>query len=165
MIERVENKLNNGGELVVAQDLRPVRSNPRVPEPILYDQYPAYDEERMGKLADEVIGAIKDDRMLTKRAVSADNASAARVQAQNGAFISVCERELYRRDLSEERREELIDMINAARQSSVESEAESRAFQQEQLDHLHKLPWRILLAIGVILIGGAGGTALLRAAS
>ena len=165
MIERVDNKLNNGGELVVAQGLRPVRNNPRIPEPVHYDQYPAYDEVRMGKLADEVIGAIKDDRMLTKRSVSADIAATARVQAQNGAFIAVGERELRRHDLTEERREELIDKINEARQSSADLEAESRAFQQEHLDHLHKLPWRLLLVASCVLIGCVGGPVILRAAA
>lgn len=163
MIERVEN--NTGGELMAVQDLHPVRNNPRVPEPVHYDQYPAYDEVRMGKLADEVIGAIKDDRMTTKRAVSADIASAARVQTQNGKLIEACERELRRRDLPEARREELFDIMSQAARSSTDAAAESRAFQEEQLDHLHKLPWRILLAIGIVLIGGAGGTVLLRAAA
>ena len=138
-------------------------NDPQPLNQVNYERYPVYDEERAGKFADEVISAIKDDRMLTKRAVSADIASTARVQAQNDAFITVCERELRRRDLSEERREELIDMINDARQSSADSEAESRAFQQEQLNHLHKLPWRLLLAAGCILVGRFGGPALLRA--
>ena len=109
------------------------RNNPQPLDQVYNQRFLVYDEERVGKYADEVISAIKDDRMLTKRSVSADIASTARVQAQNGAFIAVCERELRRRDLSEERREELVDMINDARQSSANSEAESRAFQQEQL--------------------------------
>ena len=141
------------------------RNDPQPLDQVYFERYPIYDEERAGKFADEMIAAIKDDRMLTKRSVSADIASTARIQTQNSAFIAVCERELRRRDLSEERREELIDMINDARQSSADSEAESRAFQEEQLDHLHKLPWRLLLVVGCILIGGVGGTALLRAAA
>lgn len=141
------------------------RNNPQPLDQVYNQRFLVADEERVGKYADEVIGAIKDDRMLTKRSVSADIASTARVQAQNGAFIAVCERELRRRDLSEERREELVDMINDARQSSANSEAESRAFQQEQLDHLHKLPWRLLLVVGCVLIGGIGGTTLLRVAA
>ena len=161
--------------LIVRNDVRPdkvavrkratlaTRNEPQSLDQVYNERYLVYDEERVGKYADEVIGAIKDDRMLTKRSVSADIASTARVQAQNGAFIAVCERELRRRDLPEERREELIDMINEARQSSADSEAESRAFQQEQLDHLHKLPWRLLLVAGCILIGCVGGPVILRA--
>lgn len=142
-----------------------IHNDPQSLDQVYYERYPAYDEERAGKFADEMIAAIKDDRMLTKRSVSADIASTARVQAQNAAFIAICERELRRRDLSEERREELIDMANDARRSSADLEAESRAFQQVQLDHLHKLPWRLLLVVGCILIGGVSGTALLRAAA
>lgn len=147
---------NKRANLAIRNDLQPL-------DQVFYERPPVYDEERAGKFADEMIAAIKDDRMLTKRSVSADIASTARIQTQNSAFIAVCERELRRRDLSEERRVELIDMINDARQSSADSGAESRAFQEEQQDHLHKLPWRLLLVVGCILIGGVGGTALLRA--
>ena len=140
-------------------------NDPQPLDQVYYERYAVYDEERAGKFADEMLSAIKDDRMLTKRSVSADIASTARVQTQNDAFIAICEWELRRRDLSEERREELIDMANDARRSSADSEAGSRAFQREQLDHLHKLPWRLLLVVGCILIGDVGGTALLRAAA
>lgn len=165
------------GKLIVKNETQPgmiavnkranldTRNDTQPLDPVYYERHPNYDEERALRFADEVIAAFKDDRTLTKRSVSADIASTARVHAQNGAFIAVCERELRRRDLSEERREELINMINDARQSSANSEAESRAFQQEQLDYLHKLPWRLLMVVGCILIGGVGGTALLRAAA
>lgn len=76
---------------------------------------PEYDEKRVGKYIDEVIAAAKDDRANTKRAISADIASTARVQNQNDRFMDACERELRRKDLPESRREELLaDMKEAA---------------------------------------------------
>ena len=55
-------------------------------------------------------------------------------------------------------------MSKAAESTSYESAA-SREFQREQLDHSHKLPWK-LIGIGVLIVlGGVGGTALIKAAA
>lgn len=114
----------------------------------------------MGKLVDEVIAAIKDDHANTKCAISADIASTARVQTQNDQVIAVCERELRRRDLSDERRNELFDRMSRAAESTAYANADSREFQRQQLDHSHKLPWKIILSVVALAVGG---TALIRA--
>lgn len=160
---RVKNACENG--LATRCQSGPVVCKPQPLDPVYFDQYPTYDEKRMGKLADEMIGAIKDDRMTTKRAISADIAATARVQNQNGLVIASCERELRRRDLSEERRGELFDIMKQAAEATADACTESREYQREQLDHMHNLPWKILLVLGCVFIGGIGGTALLRAAA
>ena len=136
------------------------------PAPInQFRPYPVYDEKQTGKLIDEVIAAAKDDRMNTKRAISADIASTARVQNQNDRVIAACERELRRRDLSEESRDEILRCMSKAAESTSYESAASREFQREQLDHSHKLPWK-LIGIGVLIVlGGVGGTALIKAAA
>ncbi len=124
---------------------------------------PVYDEKQMGKLIDEVIAAAKDDRMNTKRSISADIAATARTQNQNERVIDTCERELRRKDLPEERRAEILLRMSKAAELSAYERAASRAYQKEQLEHSHKLPWKILGWGAVILFGGIGGVALLRA--
>lgn len=130
------------------------------------DRYnPSCDEVRTAKLVDEVIAAVKDDRTNTKRVISADIAAAARVQSQNERVIAACERELRRRDLSDERRDELLERMNRAAESTAYESASSRKFQSEQLDHSHKLPWKILLFLSGLAVGGFGGAALARVAA
>ena len=136
------------------------------PAPInQFRPYPVYDEKQTGKLIDEVIAAAKDDRMNTKRCISADIATTARVQNQNERVIEACERELRRKDLPEERRAEVLGIMSRAAESSAYESAASREYQKEQLEHSHKLPWKILGWGAVILFGGIGGAALLRAAA
>lgn len=136
------------------------------PAPInQFRPYPVYDEKQTGKLIDEVIAAAKDDRMNTKRCISADIAATARVQNQNERVIEACERELRRKDLPEERRAEVLGIMSRATESSAYESAASREYQKEQLEHSHKLPWKILGWGAVILFGGIGGAALLRAAA
>ncbi len=127
--------------------------------------YPAYDEVRTEKLVDEVIAAVKDDRANTKRTISADIASTARVQNQNDRVIAACERELRRRELPDERRDELLDRMSRAADSTAYESASSREFQREQLDHSHKLSWKVLLFVAGIAVGGIGGATLIRAAA
>ena len=124
--------------------------------------YPVRDV-RISKLVDEVIAASKDDRMNTKRAITADITSTARVQRQNDRVIVACEQELRRKDLSEERRVEILRCMSSAAESSSRECAASREFQREQLEHTHRLPWK-LIGIGVmIVLSGVGGTALIKA--
>lgn len=123
-----------------------------------------YDRDRTGKFIDEIIAAAKDDRMNTKRAISADIAATARVQNQNDRYMAACERELRRKDLPEGRRKELLDRMEMAASSSEQVGAESRQFQREQLNHSHKLPWKLLGVGALIFFSGLGGAALLRAA-
>lgn len=152
-------------EITVANDnmsVFPGEAYPMNTDPIQY--YPVNDV-RTSKFVDEVIAAAKDDRINTKRAISADIASTARVQNQNDRVIAVYERELQRKDLSEERRDEILRCISRAAESTFCESAASREFQREQLEHSHKLPWK-LIGIGVLIVlGGVGGTALIKAAA
>lgn len=129
-----------------------------------FRSYPVYDEKQTGKLIDVVIAAAKDDRMNTKRSISADIAATVRVQNQNERVIEACERDLRRRDLPEERRAELLGMMNKAAELTAYESAASRKFQERQLNHSHKLPWKILGWGALIFVGGIGGVAMLRAA-
>ena len=64
-------------------------------------RYTVVDEERAGKIMDEVIGSIKDTRLDTKRAISADIAATAREQNQNDRLLAAYENELRRKALPE----------------------------------------------------------------
>lgn len=153
-------------KMMVITESAPTVGYETQPAPInQFQPYPAYDEKQMGKLIDEVIAAAKDDRMNTKRSISADIAATARVQNQNERVIEACERELRRKDLSEERRAEVLGIMSKAAESSAYESAASREYQSEQLRHSHKLPWKILGWGAVILFGGIGGVALLRGAA
>ena len=153
-------------EMVVKKQTAPAAQNGvRTVNTERIQSYPVYDEKQTGKLIDEVIAAAKDDRMNTKRSISADIAATARVQNQNERVIEMCERELRRKDLPEERRAEVLGIMSRAAESTAYESAASREFQKEQLEHSHKLPWKILGWGAVILFGGIGGAALLRAAA
>ena len=141
-----------------------VRNEDRVLDVEHQGYYPAYDREQTGKFVEEIIAAAKDDRMNTKRAISADIAATARVQNQNERYMTACERELHRKDLPEERRKEILDRMEMIAASSERASVESRQFQQDQLNHSHKMPWKLIGIGAVILFGGLGGAALLRAA-
>lgn len=126
-------------------------------------QHNSINDVRTGKYVDELISAAKDDRVNTKRAISADIASTARVQNQNDRVIAICERELRRRDLSEERRDILLQYMSRAAESTAYESSASREFQREQLNHSHKLPWKLIGMGFLIVLGGVGGTALIKA--
>lgn len=122
--------------------------------------YQAYNDVRTGKLLDEVMGAVKDNRANTKRAISADIASTARVQNQNERVIAICEKELRRQNLTDERRDELLDHIRKAAESTARVNEESREFQRRQLEHSHKLPWKIIGVIVGFMVLGIGGAVI-----
>lgn len=122
-----------------------------------------YDDVRTGKLVNEMIAAVREDRMNTKRAISASIASTARVQNQNDRVISACERELRRRDLSDDRRDELIKKMSRAAELTACESAACREFLDRQLEHSHLSPWKVLGFVVLIVIGGVGGRALLKA--
>ena len=52
--------------------------------------------------------------------------------------------------------------MKEAAASTAYANTASREFQREQLDHSHKVPWKLIGV--VILVGGVGGAALLRVA-
>lgn len=152
-------------EITVAKDNRPIVPGEVYPTNTNPVQYCPVNEVQTGKFVDEVIAAAKDDRMNTKRAISADIASTARVQNQNDRVIAACEQELRRKDLSEESRDEILRCMSRAAESTACESAASREFQREQLEHSHKLPWK-LIGIGVLIVlGGVGGRALIKIAA
>ncbi|MGI6125255.1 MAG: hypothetical protein ACOYIG_13965 [Acetivibrionales bacterium] len=156
--------MRENGMVCTDSSIQVVRNEAQVLDIEQQGYYPAYDKERTGKFVEEIIAAAKDDRMNTKRAISADIAATARVQNQNERYMAACERELHRKDLPEERRKEILDRMETIAASSERASAESRQFQQDQLNHSHKMPWKLIGIGAVILFGGLGGAALLRAA-
>ena len=123
-----------------------------------------YDRAQMADLVDEVVASVKDSRLNTKRAVSADIASTARVQNLYGQYVAACERELHRKDLSEERRKEILDNMYDACRASESASVESRGFQREQLEQSRMLPWKMLGVLLSIVVSGYIGGAVYRAA-
>ena len=113
----------------------------------------------------EIISAIKDDRINTKHAISAEIASSARAQNQNERAITACEKELRRNDLSTSQRQELINRICSAAESTSQINIESRDFINSQIEKSHKLPFQIVGLFTLITIGGLCGHALLRKAA
>lgn len=128
-----------------------------------YTYHQAFVGEQVSKLIGEVIATVKDDRMNTKRSISADIASTARVQNHSEHIIDACKHELRRRELTEEQRSELLDKMTWAAESSIFVNKASREFQREQLDHSHKLPWVLLGGVALLLLGGIGGATVVRA--
>ena len=138
-----------------------VRDDGKMPIVRQYNCRSMYDRDRAGKFIDEVVAAAKEDRMNTKRAISADIAATARVQNQNDRYMAACERELRRKDLTEEQRRELLNRMERVASSSERVSADSRQFQQEQLNHSHILPWKLLGVGALLFFGGLGGATLL----
>ena len=130
-----------------------------------HSHYPNYDDEQHNKVIDEIIYAIKDDRINTKHAISAEIASSARAQNQNERAITACEKELRRNDLSTSQRQELINRICSAAESTSQINIESRDFINSQIEKSHKLPFQIVGLFTLITIGGLCGHALLRKAA
>lgn len=149
-------------EIMVAKDNRPVVHGEVYPTTPNSIQYYPLNKVQTGKFVDEVIAAAKDDRMNTKRAISADIASTARVQNQNDRLIAAYERELRRKDLSEESRDEILRCMSRAAESTARESAASREFQREQREHSHKLTWKLIVIGVLIVLGGVGGRLSLR---
>ena len=127
-----------------------------------HSNYPNYDREQHSKVITEIISAVKDDRISTKRAISAEIASSARAQNQNERIITACEKELRRHDLSDSQRQELLNRMCSAAESTSQINLESREFIATQIDKSHKLPFQILGLVTLLTLGGICGHAMLR---
>lgn len=138
----------------------PMQCDPAFVGEVYYPQDAVLDSERAGRLVDEVIALVKDDRMNTKKAISADIESTAKVQEQNNRVIEACERELRRRDLTDEQRMDILKRMEKAAESTVNVSEASRKFQQEQLERSHKLPLSLLVGATICVLFGIGGRAL-----
>ena len=127
----------------------------------IFQQYTINEGEATEKLIDEFFAIAKDNRINTKRSIAADIASTARVQKQNNLIIETCERELHRRDLTENQRKNLIEQMTKAAELSAQADEASRAFQKKQLSRSYALTiclWASLL----LLTGGIGYAACIR---
>jgi len=100
----------------------------------------------------EAYAAFRDDRMNTKRAISASIASNAQIQKQSSIIIEACNRELQREDISDSRQDRILDRMAKAVEMSAISNKECCEFQANTLDHSHKLPWRLVGGITVLVI-------------
>ena len=109
-------------------------------------------QENTQKAFDEFIAECKDDRLTTKKVISADVASRCKVQNQNDRVISNCERELRKPGLSEDYRRELMNRIAECRKSTESVDKESREFEKQELHHLHKLPVALAGSVGGVVI-------------
>ena len=116
------------------------------------------DEEHAGGIFGETLAWIKDDRANTMRAISSDAASRKMVQKQNYEVQMACNALLQRKDLTVEQRLSLIDRMSEATASAERVDAESRAFQREQLSHSHKWFGRLSIFVIAVMLG-VGGTA------
>lgn len=152
----------------MTNELTNAKDNSHLVQPEVYQldcvitQFHQANDVRMGKFVDEAIATAKDDRIITKRAISADIESTAKVQNQNDTVIAACEQELQRNDLSEERRDKILRRMSESAESTSRESAASRAFQREQLDHLRKLPWKLIGISVLIVLSGVGGVALIK---
>ena len=103
---------------------------------------------------DELAASMKDDRINTKRALAADKASRERVQEHNSRVIAACEKELKRKDLTEDQRNFYLERMSRAAESTAYESAASRAFQEKQLEYTHRQQW-IIIALVVIVLAGS----------
>ena len=106
-----------------------------------------------------------DVRLNTKRVISANIASAARVQNQNGEIIAACQQELRRRDLQDEWRAVLLDRMDRAAESTARVDAASREFQRQQQEWSRKSTRKTILLFAGPVFFGIGGGALIRVAA
>lgn len=124
---------------------------------VAYDET-VYDRDKMSGLMDEIVSSVKDHRLNTKRAISADIVSTARVQNQYGQYVAACERELHRKDLPEELRQKIMDSMFEACKASEEAGVESRGFLQSR-----RLPWELVGVMALIIAAGFGGKGIFHA--
>lgn len=115
-------------------------------------------KDKMSDLMDEMVSSVKDCRLNTKRVISADIASTARIQSQYGLYVAACERELCKKDLTEETRKEILSNMFEACKASEMAGMEGRDFQREELELSRTLPWKIFgVLISIIAAGYIGG--------
>lgn len=118
--------------------------------------YPVYKDASIEKVVDEMFAAMKDDRINTKRALAADNASKERVQEHNSRVIAACERELKRKDITEDERILILQMMNERAESTADESAASRNYQEKQLEYSHKQPWKVFTGAALVFLLFAG---------
>ena len=108
----------------------------------------------------ELISAIKDDRINTKRAILADIENNTRLQNRTDRIIATYERELQKNDLSEKRRNEILRYMRKIAETALHESNTSRDFQKEQLGYSHMLPMELISGIVIVVSIGAVSFAL-----
>ena len=104
------------------------------------------------KTAGELLISIKDDRAVTKKAIASNIESRRYVQKHNSIMLETYRNELRRKDLTPERRYEIFNKMEECLRSSERVDEESRLFEKEQLDYMHKFP-KLVFGIGAASIG------------
>ncbi len=112
-------------------------------------------QDQMAELPGEMLAYFKDSRLNTKKVIAASCESTKRVQDQNQKVIDMCERELKRKDLSEDQRTALLDQASQAAASSTASDNDHRAFVNEEQRRSERNRWWLLSFVAVILFGSA----------
>lgn len=120
-----------------------VKVSNRLSSIIQFPEYSVLDNVLVGKIVDEVFAQITDDRINTKHIIYEDISSTKNTQKQYERIIAACEQELRNKNISNERRNEILDCMIRMAESSDYAIRQSREFQHEQLDHLRKKSWII----------------------
>lgn len=124
-------------------------------------------EERIGGIFGEALAWLRDDRVNTMRAISSDAASRKMVQKQNHELLTACSTTLQREgpNLTIEQQLSLIDKMRGAAASTERTDAESRAFQREQLSHSHKRSGQLSAFVIAVMLGAGGAAWYLKRAA
>ncbi|WP_289960159.1 hypothetical protein [Faecalibaculum rodentium] len=110
-----------------------------------------------GHVVDELLASAKDNRLNTKRAISADIAASEDLRSQNNLVITCCKQELQRKDYSKEDYLEIMQIMDNARQSTENEINSSREFQKELIVESNKASSKVIELGIALLIGVAIG--------
>lgn len=145
-------------ENIISDGNKPIILTEHCPNDFIPLSYHPAESNQLSMIMDEVISSAKDERINSKRALSADIASTARAQNQNDRVLAAYERELQREGLSQERRDEILKAMRTITESTARENAASREFQKEQLNNSHK---RLFEFMGTAIIFVMVGSTLL----
>lgn len=145
-------------ENIISDGNKPIILTEHCPNDFIPLSYHPAESNQLSMIMDEVINSAKDERINSKRALSADIASTARAQNQNDRVLAAYERELQREGLSQERRDEILKAMRTITESTARENAASREFQKEQLNNSHK---RLFEFMGTAIIFVMVGSTLL----
>ncbi len=115
--------------------------------------YKAFNNDlEANKTVGELFMSIKDDRAVTKKVIASNIESRRYVQKQNSILFEAYRNELRIKDLTPERRCEILNKMEECLKSSERVDEESRLFEKEQLERIHMFP-KLVFGLGVASIG------------
>lgn len=117
---------------------------------------PILDDGRIDGIFSEVLAWIRDDRTNTKRAISSAATARKQIQEQNMRLFNAYESELQRPDLTDERRDELLDKMDKTAESSKQTDSEIGAFLNEQVSYSHSRSGQLLFLVATTAVGVGG---------